>query len=147
MAGSQTTVSLAWTGALTFTGEAHGGRQVTTDGDSHTALSPVELLAVSVASCMAMDVVHVLTKSRLPLAGLRVAFTGDRAETHPRRFVRIGLAFEIDGAVPEAQLDRALQLSKEKYCSVWNTLQQDIPLEITTHIRALDPNAQPRGAG
>jgi putative redox protein len=134
MAGSQTSVSLAWTGALTFSAEAHDGRRLTTDGDSHTALSPVELLAVSVASCMAMDVVHVLTKSRLPLAGLRVAFSGDRAETHPRRFVRIRLAFAIEGAVPQAQIDRALQLSKDKYCSVWNTLQQDIPLEITTRI-------------
>ncbi len=134
MAGSRTSVSLAWTGALTFTGEAHDGRQVVTDGDSRTGLSPVELLAVSIASCMAMDVVHVLTKSRLPLAGLRVGFTGDRAETHPRRFVRIKLAFEVDGAIPQAQLDRALLLSKEKYCSVWNTLQQDIPLEIVTRI-------------
>jgi putative redox protein len=134
MVAAQTSVSLAWTGALTFTGEAHDGRQVITDGDSHTGLSPVELLAVSIASCMAMDVVHVLTKSRLPLAALRVGFTGDRAETHPRRFVRIRLAFAIEGDIPQGQLDRALQLSKEKYCSVWNTLQQDIALEITTRI-------------
>jgi uncharacterized OsmC-like protein len=45
------------------------------------------------------------------------------------------MAFTVEGAVPQAQLDRAIQLSRDKYCSVWNSLREDTELEITTEIR------------
>lgn len=136
MAKPPVSLTLAWTSGLSFRAETADGRTVVTDGDTREGLSPVELLAVATAGCMAIDVVHILGKSRVPLEGLRVAFTGARAETEPRRFTSMHLAFDVAGDVPQAQLDRALQLSHDKYCSVWHTLRQDLPLEVTTSIKA-----------
>ena len=129
------TLSLAWTEGLTFRVETPDGRRLSTDSDGREGLSPVELLGGATAACMAIDVVHILTKARLPLTGLEVTFTGRRAETEPRRLVAVRMTFTVEGAIPQAQLDRAIQLSRDKYCSVWNSLREDTELEITTEIR------------
>jgi putative redox protein len=131
-----TLIDLTWTGDLIFDASTPDGRHVITDGRSRDALSPVELLAVATSACMAMDVVHILSKSRQPPTGLRVRFTGKRADTEPHRFVRIQLTFEIDGEVSQSVVDRAIQLSRDKYCSVWNSLREDIALDIGTRIHA-----------
>jgi putative redox protein len=134
MANPHVTLDLTWIGDLSFRADAPAGRALITDGNSHAGLSPMELLAAATASCMAIDVVHILTRSRAGLTGLRVGLTGDRADTDPRRFRRLRLIFDVDGVVAQSQLDRALQLSKDKYCSVWNSLREDIELELVTHI-------------
>lgn len=131
-----TLVDLTWTGDLTFSAETPDGRVLVTDGRSHTGLSPVELLAVAVAGCMAVDVVHILGKSRYPPTGMRAQFSGERAQTEPHRFIAIRLSFDIDGEVPQAVADRAVQLSRDKYCSVWNSLREDVPLEVVTRLHA-----------
>ena len=99
-------------------------------------LSPVEWLAAATASCMAVDLVHILMKARQPVGGLRVAFTGQRAQSDPHRFTAIRLEFTIAGPVAETHVDRAVGLSRDKYCSVWNSLRDDIALEIVTRIEA-----------
>ena len=129
------TLSLTWTEGLRFRAETPDGRTVQTDSDGREGLSPVELLGSATAACMAIDVVHILTKARLPITGLDVTFTGRRAEAEPRRLVAVHLAFSVEGAIPQAQLDRAIQLSRDKYCSVWNSLREDTELTITTDIR------------
>ena len=68
------------------------------------------------------------------LKALDVELHATRAETDPRRFVGVRLHFAVQGAVDPAQLDRAIALSRDKYCSVWHSLRQDIALEITTSI-------------
>jgi len=128
-----TRVTLAWEHDLVFTGHA-GDRRVVTDGDSNLGLSPVQLLAVATAGCMAVDVVHILEKGRQAVKGLEVAFTGERSQDEPHRLTRVSMSFTVRGAVGQAQLDRAIELSREKYCSVWNSLREDIELEITTRI-------------
>jgi putative redox protein len=84
---------------------------------------------------MAIDVVDIVTKGRHPLKGLAVALTAERAPEPPRRFVRVAMHFDVSGEVPVAALQRALQLSRDKYCSVWQSLRQDIPLETTYEVR------------
>jgi putative redox protein len=123
------TVALEWKGGLRFAGATPGG-ELLVDGDSAAGPSPVQALAFALAGCMAADLVLILTRSRLPPRALRVTFTGERAEQDPRRFVRIGLRFEVSGAVPAEKVERALALSREKYCSVWHSLRPDI--ELTT---------------
>ena len=71
-----------------------------------------------------------------PVGGLRVAFTGQRAQSDPHRFTAIRLEFTIAGPVAETHVDRAVGLSRDKYCSVWNSLRDDIALEIVTRIEA-----------
>ena len=136
MAKPPMSVALTWTEGLAFRVTAAGGRTSIVDGDGRAGLSPVEWLAAATSSCMAVDLVHILTKARQPVRGMRVGFTGRRAETDPHRFVAIRLEFTIAGAVAHAQVDRAVRLSRDKYCSVWNSLRDDIALEIVTRIEA-----------
>ena len=58
------------------------------------------------------------------------AVSGERADTNPHRFIAIALTYTITGDVPAATIDRAIELSREKYCSVWHTMRQDIPLTV-----------------
>jgi len=127
------TVSLEWKGGLRFAGPTPGGELVL-DGDSAAGPSPVQALAFALAGCMAADLVHILTRGRVPPRGLRVTFTGERAEQDPRRFVRIGLRFEVSGDIPAEKVERALALSREKYCSVWHSLRPDIELDTTFEV-------------
>lgn len=91
----------------------------------------MQTLAFALAGCMSMDVVHVLTKGRHDLRGLRADLTGQRAPDEPRRFTAITLHFTITGDVPPDKVERAIDLSREKYCSVWHSMRQDIELTVT----------------
>jgi putative redox protein len=85
---------------------------------------------------MAMDVVHILNKSRLPLRGLRAHLVARRAPEEPRRILAVDLAFELDGDIPAANVERAIALSREKYCSVWASLNPDIDFKTSFVLRA-----------
>jgi putative redox protein len=118
---------LIWSGDLRF-GVTSGTTALITDGDSAAGPSPVQLLAIALAGCVSIDVVDILRKGRHPLAGLRSTITGTR-ETHPpRRLVAAHLTFHVRGDVPAAAVERAIALSRDKYCSVWHSLRQDIQL-------------------
>ena len=91
----------------------------------------MQTLAFALAGCMSMDVVHVLTKGRHDLRGLRADLTGQRAPDEPRRFTSITVHYTITGDVPADKVERAIQLSREKYCSVWHSMRQDIELTVT----------------
>ncbi len=123
------TISLTWDHALEFTGVA-GKHEVGMDGASYTAPSPMQLLALSLAGCMAIDIVHILTKGRHTVTSLSTSFTGERSPDEPHRFVKIDLRFVLTSTASSDQVQRALDLSRTKYCSVWNSLRQDI--EFTT---------------
>lgn len=88
--------------------------------------SPVQALVFAVAGCMGMDIVHILRKGRHELRGLRVAVTAERAPEDPHRVTAMALDFTVAGAVPKEQVQRAIDLSHEKYCSVWHSMRQDI---------------------
>jgi putative redox protein len=125
MSKPPTEITLAWQGDLRFSAVA-GNHTITIDGDSQAGWSPVQGLAISIAGCMAMDVVDILRKGRHPLRALDARFEGDRAEVPPRRFVRIRLTFIVHGEVPGDAVERAISLSREKYCSVSNSLRPDL---------------------
>jgi putative redox protein len=108
---------LVWSGELAF-GASSNGLAAVIDGDSRAGLSPMQYAAIGLAGCMSADVVDILRKGRHPLSGFRTTFTGTRAETPPRRFLRITLHFEITRNVPADAVERAINLSREKYCSV-----------------------------
>jgi putative redox protein len=124
---------LVWSGDLRFDASS-GAHTAIVDGDSKNGLSPTQYAAIGLAGCMAADVVDILRKGRHPLTALRVAFTGTRAEQPPRRFLQIELRFDVRGAVPPDAVERAIALSREKYCSVWHSFRQDIALSTTFHI-------------
>ncbi len=127
------TVSLTWDHALEFTGQA-GKHEVGIDGASYTAPSPMQMLALSLAGCMAIDVVHILTRGRHAVASLSTTFTGERSPDEPHRFVKIDLRFLLSTSANADQVARALELSRTKYCSVWNSLRQDIEFTVSYEI-------------
>ena len=95
------------------------------------AVSPMQTLAYAVMGCMAMDVVHILKKGRHDLQALSVTFEGARAQDHPKRYTDIHLHFDITGSVPEDAVTRAIEMSRTTYCSVSNSLRQDIAFTTT----------------
>ena len=128
-------VEMEWEGGMRFRGWA-GERAMSLDDDSRSAVSPVEALALSLAGCMASDVVHILRKGRLELKGLRARLDAERAREEPRRLVTVDLRFLVRGAVPSERVERAIALSREKYCSVWHSLRPDIAFTTSFEISA-----------
>ena len=128
------TLSLDWTGELTFK-SSEGSPAIELHSSTHGLASPPQALAYATMACMAMDVVHVITKSRHDLRALQVQFEGERAGEPPRRFVSMHLKFILTGDIPEAAVTRAIELSKTKYCSVSNTLRPDIDFQTSFEIR------------
>lgn len=123
-------LELIWEHDLVFGGKT-GDLRLALDSDGAAGPSPMQALAFALAGCMAMDVVHILRKGRVPLQGLRTELTGRRSPTIPHRFTAMALHFTVTGDVPLDQVQRAIDLSREKYCSVWHSLRQDIELTAT----------------
>jgi putative redox protein len=70
------------------------------------------------------------------VTSLRASLAGQRADEVPARFTAFALHFDVVGEVPAEAVDRAIALSREKYCSVWHSLRQDIELTVTAAVRA-----------
>jgi putative redox protein len=128
-------VDLEWQGDLRFAGRS-ADTEMVLDGRSAAGPSPVQALAYALAGCMAIDVVDILQKGRHPVTGLRASLTGHRADGVPARFTTFALHYDVDGNVPPEAVDRAIALSREKYCSVWHSLRQDIELKVTCAVEA-----------
>ena len=133
-----TLVELIWEHDLVFTGRS-GDLRLSLDSASAAGPSPIQALAFGLTGCMAMDVVYILRKARLDLKGLKADLTGRRAPDVPHRFVAFDLHFTITGDVPEPQVQRAIDLSRDKYCSVWHSLRQDIAFTTSFEVVAASP--------
>lgn len=92
-------------------------------------------LAAALAGCMSMDVVHILTRGRHPVRALSSQLVGERAPEDPNRFTRITLRLIVEGDVPSDAVARAIELSRETYCSVWHSMRQDIEFTTTYEVR------------
>jgi len=121
------TVQLVWERDLVFGGRS-GEAAMTLDSAGQAGPSPVQALAFALAACMGMDVAHILGKGRHDMRGLGITLTATRAQEDPHRILTVDLQFTVTGNLPEAALQRAIALSREKYCSVWHSLRQDITL-------------------
>lgn len=126
-------VELVWEHDLVFSGQS-GDVAMTLDSESAAGPSPMQALAFALAGCMAMDVVHVIRKGRYGLRGLRADLSGTRATAEPRRFTAIALHYTVTGDVPAEKVAHAIELSKEKYCSVWHSMRQDIEFTVTSTV-------------
>lgn len=129
---SDATVEVVWDDGLRFEGRGRGGVPVVLDGDSAAGPSPTESLLMGLAACMGADVVDILKKMRVPLEALSVRAEGDRRPEPPRWFTAIRLTYVTQG-VPEEDVDklqRAVDLSRDRYCSVLHTLRPDVDVDI-----------------
>ena len=126
-------IGLRWSGdALVFTGSTGDGPEISIDGDSSQGPSPMELLLLSISGCMAIDLRVILEKSRVPVESLEIDATGTRAGDAPKKYESIQLVCRITGPDEkhESQVQRALDLSRDKYCSVLHSLNPEISMDI-----------------
>ena len=123
-----TTVEIVWERELVFAGRS-GEAAMVLDSAGKAGPSPVQALVFALAGCMGMDVVHILKKGRHDLRGVRVVVVAERAQDDPHRVTAVSVDFTVTGAVPKEQVERAIALSHEKYCSVWHSMRQDIRFE------------------
>ncbi|WP_368882303.1 OsmC family protein [Proteus mirabilis] len=109
-----------WVEDLSFVGESSSGHQVMMDGNTgDKAPSPMEMVLIAAGGCSAIDVVSILRKGRHQVTDCEVKLTSKRREEAPRLFTDINLHFIVSGkALTDKIVERAVQLSAEKYCSV-----------------------------
>jgi len=114
---------IKWVEERTFVGRSGSGHNVvlgTAYGPEGKTPgpSPMELVLIGTGGCTAYDVVHILEKGREAVEGCEVELDAERAETEPKVFTRIHMHFIVKGkGLSAAKVERAIQLSAEKYCS------------------------------
>jgi len=127
-------LNLTWQGGQRFSGTSDGGVSITMDGHEEAGPSPVQTVAFALAGCMAIDVVDVIEKGRLPVKAVTCDMSVFRAQGIPRKIVGFDLHFLVTGEVPEDRIARAIELSREKYCSVWHTLHPAIDFKTSFNV-------------
>ena len=112
-----------WVENVCFVGESESGHALVMDGapeagGRNLGMRPMELLLIGMGGCTAFDVVTILKKSRQPITDCVAEITAKRAETVPKVFTTIHVHFIVTGrGLAHAQVERAVKLSAEKYCS------------------------------
>jgi putative redox protein len=98
-------------------------------GGYNQGFHPAELLLVSLAGCMSMDIVSIVQKKGGQINSFETTIQGQRAEKHPKRFEKITIIFVCKGKYKRADLLRAFELSRDKYCGVSATLRNTPDIE------------------
>jgi putative redox protein len=125
---AQYPIEVFWEGEKRYRGGPEGGPTMVLDGDREVAPSPVDSLLVALAACSAIDVVEILAKRRTPAAALRVRVDFSRAAEPPRRLTDVHLRFTVSTLSERVHVERAVELSFQKYCSVASSLAPDTRL-------------------
>jgi putative redox protein len=108
---------------VTFVAESGSGHAVVVDGSPdvggrNLGARPMEMVLMGTGACSAIDVVLILRKARQAIEDCVVELEADRAENEPKVFTRIRMHYVITGkGLNPAQVERAIKLSKDKYCS------------------------------
>ncbi len=129
---------------LTFVGITESGHWVNVDGPpefggSSAAVRPKELILISLGACTGSDVVSILQKKRVKLAGFEVKLKANVAEEHPQVYTKIHIEYIFYGEnLSTADLERAIDLSQNKYCPVTAMLRNSV--EITNSYKVLPPD-------
>jgi putative redox protein len=114
------TATVKWIGEEKFSATSPSGHLVAFDSDreSNTAPGAMEMVLMALGSCTATDIVIILKKKRQKLESLEVVCSGERAKEPPTVWTKLDVLFRIHGQVEETALKQAIELTKEKYCSV-----------------------------
>lgn len=129
-------VRVNWVEDVMFVAESETGHSVVLDGAPESGgrnmgMRPMELMALSVGSCSSYDVVTILRKARQQITSCEAKVTAQRADAIPAVFQSIHLRFRIAGKnLSEKQVERAIELSAEKYCSA-SIMLKNAGVEVT----------------
>ncbi len=129
--------TLTWQRDLLFSASTPRGYDLDFDAAVEWGCMPMEALLMSVAGCMAIDIVSVLTKMRTPPASFSMEIEGERTPEPPQRFLAIHMILHLVGNdIDPEKVDRAIALSRDKYCSVIHSLREDIEVTVTAEIES-----------
>jgi len=116
-------IKVSWAGEAAFVGESGSGHKVVMDGPPEgggrdLGPRPMEMLLLGTGACSSYDVISILKKSRQDVKSCQVEISSERADSEPKVFSKIHIHFKIAGVnLKEKQVERAVSLSAEKYCS------------------------------
>ncbi len=133
-------VKVQWKGRMSFTGAADSGFEVPLGsspevGGDNDGFRPMELMAISLAGCTAMDVISILGKKRQEISDFHVKVFTERTEEHPKVFTNAIIEYHAAGKdLSEKAMTRALELSADTYCPAQAMLGKVIPLELKYYI-------------
>ncbi|MDM8528213.1 OsmC family protein [Anaerolineales bacterium HSG24] len=130
-----TCVSASWTGEkLHYIGTDSKGNQVNMGGKG---ISPGQMLLLGAAGCMGMDVVHVLRKKRQDITDVQIQVIGHQPDEYPKPFQVVEINFTVKGNnLKPKSVERAIELSKNTYCMVGQTLQTQVELKTSYTIES-----------
>jgi putative redox protein len=119
---------------LQFTAEDDRGHTIVVDtrkdvGGFNEGFHPIQLLLVSLAACMGMDMVSILKKKGGKIDAFEITVDGTQASEHPKRYEKITMTFRCTGDYRREDLLRAHELSRDKYCPAYATLQHAPEIE------------------
>jgi len=123
--------TLTWDKELIFAGRTQRGYEIDFDAEIQWGCAPTESLLLSLAACMGIDVVSFLQKMRANLTSFKLEITGERNPTPPQYYKAIEMVLHISGEhITVKQIERAIALSQEKYCSVYHSLRKDLRVSV-----------------
>nr|WP_321407444.1 OsmC family protein [uncultured Carboxylicivirga sp.] len=137
----KSTVNLKWTGNMSWETELFGHKLVLDaapeNGGEDKGPRPKPLMLTALAGCTGMDVVSILKKMRVEFEDLQVIVEGDMTEEHPKYYEKMHVIYQFKGKdLPMDKLQKAVNMSEEKYCGVSALYKKAIPL--TTEIRIVE---------
>lgn len=124
-------VMTTWNGKRLFTSVGDSGYPVRMDatpkyGGDGTGATPMELLLAGLAGCIGIDITMILNSFLEKITSLEIEADGTRKEQNPSGFTAIELIFRVEGDIPDYQIWKAIQMGKERYCAVSDSLKADI---------------------
>jgi putative redox protein len=123
--------TLSWDRDLIFTGRTNEGYEIEFDAHVQWGCKPTDALLLSLAGCMGIDVVMFLQKMKAEIANFKIDIIGERNPTPPQYFKAVEMILNIAGKnLDPKKVERAITLSREKYCSVYNSLRNDMDVKV-----------------
>ena len=124
--------TVSYVAGTSFDATSGSGHTIRIDGGTkEEGPGPMELVLAALGSCSAVTVVEFLEKMRQPLTSLEVEVTGERAETAPKVYTEIHIRYLVGGDVDHGRVERAINLTESKYCSVYSMLDASVDISHT----------------
>ncbi|NOT16397.1 MAG: OsmC family protein [Methylotenera sp.] len=137
-------VSVKWIDGVSFVGESETGHAVVMDGapengGRNIGMRPMEMLLIGMGGCTSFDVVAILKKARQPIVHCVAEIDATRADEIPKVFTKIHVHFVVTGDnLNETQVERAVKLSAEKYCSASIMLSKSVEITHSFEVKSLE---------
>ena len=134
---------VVWKQKMTFEGTSDSGFKVPLGtvpavGGDDDGFRPLELLAIGLAGCTAMDVMSILTKKKQAVRDFEVKVHAERAEEHPKVFTHLTIEYVVSGQnIDRSAVERAVELSETKYCPAQAMFKKIVPIDLMITINEI----------